>query len=59
MKKSIGYFICYCVVPLSSPLRFFLSDKVTSVLIIGVSLVRSLEFSELVTDETIGANKKI
>lgn len=43
-------------VPLSSPLRFFFSDTVTSVLIIEVSLLRSFVLSTIVDDDITGAD---
>lgn len=42
--------------PLSSPLRFFFSDTVTSVLIMDVSLLRSVELSTMADDDTTGAD---
>lgn len=44
------------IVPLSSPLRFFFSDTVTSVFIMEVSLLRSLELSTMAEDDTTGAD---
>lgn len=43
--------------PLSSPLRFFFNANVTSLLIIGDSLIRSFVLSEWVVDEATDAKR--
>lgn len=59
--RSVYFLFCIRMtlqinLPLSSPLRFFFSDTVTSVLIMGVSLLRSLELSTIADDDTTGAD---
>lgn len=43
-------------IPLSSPLRFFFNETVTSVLIMDVSLLRSVLLSLIADEDTTGAD---